>query len=158
VIVDIDHQDAWTIEPRDINAKVIASAVVHLGTTNANAGDGIATPWSLTTTSAIIYSIRIRFTGSSQTPGLAFDNFSPANALPAPAPARLGLRVQPTAVSLTITGTPSALYRIEQATTIPSRNWTTLTNIYLPSSSFTLFDPRSTNTAAAIYRAVGIQR
>ena len=70
-------------------------------------------------------------------------------------PARLSLGIQPTTVSLTFTGTVSALYRVQHSSALPTTNWTTLTNIYLPSSPFTLIDSGVTNGARRFYRIVG---
>jgi hypothetical protein len=75
---------------------------------------------------------------------------------PGPAEARLALRLDPGMASLTVTGTPGAFYRFQYAETLPTTNWITWTNFYLPSASFTLFHQRP-NTAARFYRAVGLQ-
>jgi hypothetical protein len=155
-IIDIDHKDAWAIEPRDINDLVLSNYVVNLDTNSVNSGDGIATPWSISAPTPMIYSIRIRYTGSTSQPGLAFDNFSPTNALPTPAPAQLALALNPTNALLTVTGTPSALYRIERAAKLAPTNWNTVTNIYLPASSVTIADP-GTTAGTAFYRAIGLQ-
>lgn len=155
VILDIDHDDAWEIQAFNTNQKD-PLAVVRLDAANPNAGDGLATPWSFSRPSAEIDSIRIVFTGTSETPGLAFDNFSPAVALPVPEPARLGLRLSPKSASLTVTGTVLAMYKIEFAGSISNSTWTTFTNIYLPSSPFTLIDSGMTNSPSRFYRAIGL--
>lgn len=157
MIIDIDGNDAWAIEPRDVNTNIITNAVVTLNTTSFNAGDGKATPWTVASTQNI-HSIRIRYTtATGGNVGLAFDNFSPTNALPEPAAASLSLTVQPSTISLTITGTPSALYQIQRASALPATNWTTLTNIYMPSQTFNLIDQPATNALPRFYRAIGIR-
>jgi hypothetical protein len=154
VIIDVDHEDAWKIEARDINTNVIANLVATLTPNVLNSGDGVATPWSVSTNLPVIYSIRVRFTGTSPRPGLAFDNFSPTNALPSPAPATLALTRSLTTNTLTVAGTPSALYRIERTTTLSS-NWSAVTNLYLPGPSAFITDVSAATNQ--FYRAVGLQ-
>jgi hypothetical protein len=153
VILDIDHKDAWAIEPRDSNDNILANYSVALDIDSTNAGDGVATPWSVQAPTPEIYSIRIRYTGESSMPGLAFDNFSPTNALPVPAPAQLSIGLDGSNKVLTLTGTSNALYKVEWTSTFT--NWTTLTNIYLPSSSVSFSD--SFNSGGRFYRAIGLQ-
>ena len=153
VILDIDHKDAWTIEPRDIDGNILSNDVVTLDINSSNAGDGVATPWSVKAATPEIYSIRIRYTGNSTTPGLAFDNFSPTNVLPIPSPAQLSIDVNGTNTVVTLTGTSNALYKIEWTSTFT--NWTTLTNIYLPSATVSVTDFDS--AALRFYRAIGLQ-
>jgi hypothetical protein len=153
VILDIDHKDAWAIEPRDSNDNVLTSYSVALNVNSANAGDGVATPWSVAAASPEIYSIRIRYTGQSDMPGLAFDNFSPTNALPVPTPAQLNIGLDGTNKVLTVTGTSNALYKVEWTSTFT--NWTTLTNIYLPSPTVSISD--FFNAGSRFYRAIGLQ-
>lgn len=156
VLLDIDHKDAWSIEPRDIDGNTFSNYVVTLDTNNVNTGDGIATPWSIQMPSAQIYAIRFHYIGDSISPGLALDNLSPTNALPVPAPASLSVALNATNTVVTIAGTPSGLYRLEASATLGSSNWSTLTNVYLPSTPFIFVETRTT-VSNRFYRAVGVQ-
>lgn len=74
-IVDIDGEEAWVVEARDGSGAVIDS--VKLAAGDPGTGDGIASPVSFKHAVADISSIRLRYTGSGASVGLAFDNFSP---------------------------------------------------------------------------------
>jgi DNA-binding beta-propeller fold protein YncE len=52
-----------------------------------------------------------------------------------------------------IAGITGRTYRVEYATTLPTTNWTTLTNIGLPSSPYLLFDATSRGVVRRFYRA-----
>ncbi len=72
IIIDIDFSEQWTIEAYDAKDVLITS--IALGAI----GNGTGSPWIFTLPEPIIHRIRIRFTGSGGSIGLAFDNFSPA--------------------------------------------------------------------------------
>jgi hypothetical protein len=80
VIIDIDVAEAWILQARDATDAVLET--VSLDASMPNTGDGIATPWSFSRSSADIFSIRLAFVGSGSAIGLAFDNFSPSSASP----------------------------------------------------------------------------
>ncbi len=132
-ILDIDHQEAWDIYARNAAGQVIGQ--VHLEHDTSLTGDGIATPWSFTRPVADIKSIRVVFSGNPDANvGLAFDNFSPSTALTPPALAKTVLSVTRGSVTLGITGTPTAVYRIEAADS-PAGLWQSLTSIVIPANS-----------------------
>ena len=84
-VLDIDGltagDEAWRIEARNASGEILDQVLLDMD--SPNAGDGLATFWSFSRYSAEIHSIRIVFTGNKTTRvGLAFDNFSPASALP----------------------------------------------------------------------------
>ncbi len=151
VLIDIDFNESWRIEARDAQSNVLDS--LALTPTSYNAGDGLATPWAFHHETADIASVRIVFTGSGTTVGLAFDNFSPASAI-TPGPASLGIQFYP---GLTITGTVSALYRIDYAEAPETNNWFPLDTILLTHSPYHWCDFTATNATQRFYRAVGIQ-
>jgi hypothetical protein len=154
-ILDIDHQDSWDIEARNAQTQIVAQVSLRAHTTLA--GDGIATPWSFARSSPDIASIRIVFTGNTNgNPGLAFDNFSVANPLPKPAPARVGLSSGSGAQVLTINGTVGAVYRVDYASTLDGTNATELTSIVLESSSFSLTNLPVLDSAVGFFRVVGV--
>jgi|SRR5581483_2487326 len=85
-ILDIDGKTAgaesWRVDALNSSGLMIDS--VTLTQTSAGAGDGMATPFAISHTSADISSLEITFTGSKTTGvGLGFDNFT-ASATPAP--------------------------------------------------------------------------
>lgn len=83
VLLDIDGDEAWTIEARDAAGSVVAA--VTLGPNNTL--DGSATPWAFSLPSAVIRRIRMVYSGT-QTGGvgLAFDDFGACSAGPDSAP------------------------------------------------------------------------
>jgi hypothetical protein len=90
----------------------------------------------------------------TQGDGFALDDMTiavPEQVLPAPAELDAHMYA-----GLTIAGTVTAQYTIEYAPSPESTNWTTLTNITLPSSPYLWFDTTSTSTQARYYRAVGV--
>lgn len=94
VIIDVDEGpsstfERWEIEARDATSAIIDSVMLTFG--DPNTGDGIATPWAFSHTTDDIFSIRIAYTGTKTTVGLAFDNFSPSSATVVPLPAAFGL-------------------------------------------------------------------
>jgi len=155
-ILDIDFDEAWDVEARTAANEVVAR--VHLQAGTPLTGDGIATPWSFRRPTADIQSIRIRYTGDTNANvGLAFDNFSPARALPVPAKPGLGLVLDGSLASLTVTGTGSAVYRIDESDDLSATNWTPVTSIVLdPSAAFTVTNLPVTTVLQRFYRAVGI--
>lgn len=81
-ILDIDGAEGWTVDTRDASDKVIDSVVMNAG--DPGTGDGAITSFSFSHATADIYSIRLRYTGTDTTVGLAFDNFSPTASTPTP--------------------------------------------------------------------------
>lgn len=76
-ILDISGGEAWRIEALDSSGVVIDS--MDLTDSDPTAGDGIATPWRVTSNEFDIHQIRISDIGTkTDRVGLAFDNFSPA--------------------------------------------------------------------------------
>jgi len=76
VVLDIDNNEAWTIQARDITNAVLDT--VNLNPLSFNAGDALATPWSFHRGSADIASVAFLYTGttSRSSTGVAFDNFT----------------------------------------------------------------------------------
>lgn len=75
VILDIDFDETFTIEARDIGNTVLESITIEAG--DPHTGDGVGTSWSFDHPSPDIYSIR--FVGTRTSPGsfgLGFDNFN----------------------------------------------------------------------------------
>jgi len=95
VILDVDCRDAggppceqFTITAEDSTGLVLATQVIDgpPGAENPEClsphtgpGDGVAFSWSFDVSPLTIHRIRIQYTGAVSTPGLAFDNFSPAS-------------------------------------------------------------------------------
>lgn len=133
-ILDIDGLEAWDIYARNAAGQVISQ--VHLAHHTTGTGDGIATPWSFARPVADIKSIRIVYSGNpnATTVGLAFDNFSPSAALTTPALAEVAVDVTDGKVGMRITGTPSAVYRVEVADK-PDGLWQFLTSVVFPADS-----------------------
>jgi len=74
---------------------------------------------------------------------------------PIPEAAQLALALNGPAITLTITGTTGATYRVEHSPTLPATNWIALTNLTLNASPANLLDlPSSNPNAAGFYRAV----
>ncbi len=74
VILDIDFNEAFTIEARDATGIVLQTITLAAG--DPNTGDGIATSWSFDRGVSDVFSIR--FVGTRTAPGafgLGFDNF-----------------------------------------------------------------------------------
>lgn len=73
---------------------------------------------------------------------------------PIPVPASLSISLSGTQPMISLTGTTGATYRIEFAPALPATNWTTLTNIVLPTSPQVVLDHQSiTNQSSRFYRA-----
>ena len=90
VILDIDFNETFLIEAKDINGSVLETITITAG--DPNTGDGIATFWSFDRTLNDIVSIR--FKGSRTQAGgfgLGFDNFNARFASPVPVPAAVWL-------------------------------------------------------------------
>ncbi|MDH7504276.1 MAG: hypothetical protein QHJ82_16385 [Verrucomicrobiota bacterium] len=88
--------------------------------------------------------------------GFGFDNMTIGRLEQVhPEPASLGIGLY---AGLDVTGTPGATYRIEYALSLPSTNWTALTNIVLPLSPYFFVDRDSvTNHGRRFYRAITIE-
>lgn len=74
VILDIDFDESFTIEPRDASGNVLETITITAG--EPDTGDGVATPWSFQRAASDVHSIR--FQGARQAAGvfgLGFDNF-----------------------------------------------------------------------------------
>jgi hypothetical protein len=152
-IIDIDYSDAWMVEARNDETQVVAT--VTLTTNSPNAGDGLATPWSIVRTNADIYSIVITYTGQGNTPGLAFDNFSPALAL---TPAVLGITRTGQVACVEVAGSFGSAYDVQYTPYLPSTNWQALGRVVLTNAPEQLiFDYGVSNAAGRFYRAIGVQ-
>ena len=79
---NVDGFESWTIMARDGGGNVIETINSPNGVeyTELDSLDGKPWIWSFNRTSSDIHSIAIRFTGTANLVGLAFDNFSPASA------------------------------------------------------------------------------
>ena len=73
-----------------------------------------------------------------------------------PSAARLSAAKAGNQTTLTVQGTVGARYQIQSAASLPPINWTTSTNLLLPSSPFTFTDTTSGSASRMFYRAVGI--
>ena len=73
-----------------------------------------------------------------------------------PAAAHLTAGRQTGLTLLTLQGTVGARYQVQSATSLSATNWTTLTNLLLPSSPFTFTGLSSSGAPRLFYRAVGI--
>jgi len=72
-----------------------------------------------------------------------------------PSPGSLSLQLNNGKAGLQLTGTAGATYQVQFTTGLSSMNWTTLTNLALPSSPYPYLDPTPVrNNAAGFYRAV----
>lgn len=152
-ILDIDYTDAWRIEARNSATQVVAT--VNLTTSSPNAGDGLATYWSIVRTNADIHSILISYTGTVASPGLAFDAFSPALAI---TPATLGITLTQQVARIEVAGSFGSTYDLQYAASSPSTNWQTLARVALTNAPEQFFlDYTASNTTRRIYRAVGIE-
>ncbi|PYK57996.1 MAG: hypothetical protein DME21_16410 [Verrucomicrobia bacterium] len=73
-----------------------------------------------------------------------------------PIPARLDFQTQGGALSVRIQGAAGSRCQLEAAPSLPSTNWTTLTNLLLPSSPYVFQDTTSSNLSTRFYRVVGV--
>jgi hypothetical protein len=81
-LVDVDGDEAWTIEARGLSGKVLESIVIHAG--DPGTGDGVARAWSFARNDFDVRWLVVRYTGGANSDGgLALDRFSPACAMPA---------------------------------------------------------------------------
>lgn len=150
VILDVDSGEQWLIEARNAQTQTVSS--VFVTQTNANAGDGKATPWYLTSPASNIWSIRILAVGTQTSPGWAFDNFAPGLPL---APANLSLAVTQNVAYLSLAGTFGKSYQLQYAAALNATNWQTLSVITLtnaPKAYAT--DLSASNAPIRFYRAV----
>ncbi len=79
VLLDVDQQETYTIQARDLSENVLATITIADG--DPGTGDGVATPWSFDLAEEEIFSIRIQ--GEGPAPGrfdYALDNFNPHSA------------------------------------------------------------------------------
>lgn len=158
VIIDVDFsadnggRERWVLEARGTNNALLTNTI--LVPNSFNAGSGLATPWRFSRTNADISFIRIVYSGAKTNGiGLAFDNFSPALPL---APANVGIARTQAVAQLTIDGSIGTEYRVEYTATVPTTNWTILTNIILSVSPQSFTDTTSSNIPQRFYRAVGV--
>ncbi len=151
-IIDIDFEDAWAIEARDLNENIIA--MMTLKTNSPNAGEGFATPWFIARTNADIYSVRIRYDGHSHPVGHAFDNLAIGLQM---APALLTLTKNSQGTQIGISGTFGRTYRVEWTSLLSPPNWQPLAAVTLTNApEQSLFDSGSSNVVTRFYRAIGI--
>jgi hypothetical protein len=80
--------------------------------------------------------------------GAPFVGFYPAQ------PPRLSIQLQATVPTLTLQGTVAARHQVQVASTLPATNWTTLTNLLLPSSPFVFQDTGASGSTRKFYRAL----
>jgi hypothetical protein len=71
-----------------------------------------------------------------------------------PQPAKLNLQRQNGTSSISIEGTAAAHYQVEATSSLPATNWSILTNVSLPSSSYLFEDTTASNISKRFYRAV----
>jgi len=89
VVIDIDFDETFTIEARDISNNILQTVIISAG--DLGTGDATATPWSIQHSSGDIYSLR--FVGTRTAGGafgLGFDNFNTSSAV-VPIPAAVWL-------------------------------------------------------------------
>ncbi len=99
--------------------------------------------------------VNLKFPGPTNSPNIEvdFDDVR-LSAGPIPVAASLSISLTGAKPTLAITGTTGATYRVEFTPALPATNWTTLTNIVLPNSPQSVFDPQSiTNQSSRFYRA-----
>jgi len=150
-IID-SEDDSWRIEARNQQTQIVATIIIT--NTSPNIGDGKATPWSFERPSADIQSVRIVYTDNNGSAGWALDNL--AIGLPF-LPPKLSIRRAPQGNEFSLAGTFGRSYQIEQADSLPSTNWQTLTTLLLtnaPKGYYT--DPSPTDQPGRFFRAVGI--
>jgi hypothetical protein len=73
-----------------------------------------------------------------------------------PLPAKITATRQPNAVSLNISGTVGSRYQLEYSPSLPTANWTPLTNLVFFSTPF-VFQDATAYASARFYRVVGTQ-
>ncbi len=73
-----------------------------------------------------------------------------------PQRAKLSVNNQAGTPLITTQGTQGAHYQLQAASALGNTTWTTLTNLFLPSTNFLFQDLTSSNSPARFYRAVGI--
>jgi hypothetical protein len=86
-IWDLDESERWRVDAFDDQGAVVASVLSPVGLTwtNASSLDGKPWLWSFSRPQADIYSITVTYVGAAPSGngvGLAFNNFSPAAAVP----------------------------------------------------------------------------
>lgn len=99
--------------------------------------------------------VNLKFPGPTNAPNIEvdFDDVRLSAGL-IPVAATLSISLSGTQPTLAITGTTGATYRLEFSSALPATNWTTLTNIVLPTSPLVLLDQQSiTNQSSRFYRA-----
>ena len=71
-------------------------------------------------------------------------------------PPRLSVQIQSNAPTLKLEGTVAARHELQFANSFPPTNWTTLTNLQLPSSPFVFRDTTAAGASRRFYRAVAV--
>ena len=74
-----------------------------------------------------------------------------------PSRPQLSLTMQSGNPAITVQGSIGGHYQLQAATSLPATNWTTLTNVFLPTSPYAYLDTRASKTGSTIYRVVGTQ-
>ncbi len=100
--------------------------------------------------------VNLKLPGTVSVPNIEvdFDEVS-LSAGPIPVEPQLAIAVAGDQASLTLTGTTGATYRVEYAASLPATNWTTLTNLLLPSSPQAVLDMELIlNQPGRFYRAL----
>jgi len=100
--------------------------------------------------------IRVEFSGAGALDGYGFDDMAIARKEQVyPEQASLDIDLY---AGLQIAGTVGGTYRIDYANALPSTNWTTLTNLVLPSSPYLFIDTETpANHMKRFYRAVSVK-
>lgn len=157
VILDIDglnFHEAWDIQAYN-GTNLLAT--VSLTEASPNAGDGLATPWNFSRSTADITSIWIVYTGTKTNRiGLAFDNFSPSSPFLRPVLSQPAMTNQ--AVSFNLAADFGQTCRVEYASSPVSTNWQFLTNVVLSNApSQAVIDVSASNATERFYRAKAVQ-
>jgi len=80
-VLDIDHSDGWTIQALAIGPGNMVVDQVVLDTSSPDTGSGIATPFTLTSTSNNINEVVLDMTSHGPDPGYGWANFSFTNVM-----------------------------------------------------------------------------
>lgn len=103
--------------------------------------------------------VNLKFPGPTNAPNIEvdFDDVR-LSAGPIPVAATLSISLAGTQPTLSLVGTTGATYRVEYALSLPVTNWTTLTNLVLPTSPQLLVDPQAVaNQTTRFYRAALVE-
>ena len=154
-ILDIDGTEYWQIRVYATNGMAETNYLysTNFATPSKNAGDGLATWWSVSHAKPDISSIV--FYGSdldNGDVGWAFDNFSPRSATPPPV---LSISGTPHAMQIGLAGAFGSTNLIQYSSSPLSTNWLTLTNAVLTNAPRQFYlDAAASNQPARVYRAV----